>query len=56
MRGWLRNGSLQMADMVTPDGLHMNDLGYACWATALGQALGRAVGKAETKGAVSRGN
>ena len=56
MRGWLRNGDLQMADVVTPDGLHMNDLGYACWAAALGQSLRRAVDKAGTKGAVSRGN
>ncbi|PJI39002.1 SGNH/GDSL hydrolase family protein [Ferrovibrio sp.] len=56
MRGWLRNGSLQMADMVTPDGLHMNDLGYACWAAALGQSLGRAVDRAGIKAAVSRGN
>ncbi|QDO97846.1 SGNH/GDSL hydrolase family protein [Ferrovibrio terrae] len=38
MRYWLRGG-LQMGDMVTPDGLHMNDLGYACWAHSLARAI-----------------
>lgn len=56
MRGWLRDGGLQMRDVVTPDGLHMNDLGYACWAAALGQSLSRAVSRAGIKSAVSRGD
>jgi lysophospholipase L1-like esterase len=56
MRDWLRNGGLQVGDIVTPDGLHMNDLGYGCWAAALGQSLGQAVDKAGIKSAVSRGD
>jgi lysophospholipase L1-like esterase len=45
MRDWMRGG-LRQADLVSPDGLHMNDLGYACWARSLGLALRRAVDKA----------
>jgi acyl-CoA thioesterase-1 len=55
MRDWLRGG-LSEADLVTADGLHMNDLGYACWAEALAHALRRGADKSQTKSAVSRGN
>lgn len=55
MRDWLRGG-LRQDDLVTADGLHMNDLGYACWAQALAQSLRRATEKADAKSAVSRGN
>jgi acyl-CoA thioesterase I len=27
---------------VSPDGLHMNDWGYACWAKLLAAAIGQA--------------
>jgi lysophospholipase L1-like esterase len=47
MHDWLRHGGLQQADLVSPDGLHMNDLGYACWARSLAQSLRRAADKAK---------
>lgn len=56
MRHWQRKGGLQQGDMVSPDGLHMNDLGYACWAHSLAQALQRSVVMAGQKSTVSGKN
>jgi lysophospholipase L1-like esterase len=56
MRHWLRSGNLQPGDLVSPDGLHMNDLGYACWAHSLALALHRTVTGPEQKSAVSGKN
>ena len=56
MRHWLRSGNLQPGALVSPDGLHMNDLGYACWARSLALALHRAVAGSEQKSAVSGKN
>lgn len=56
MRHWLRSGNLQPGDLVSPDGLHMNDLGYACWARSLALALHRALTGPEQKSAVSGKN
>ncbi|MEK9971083.1 MAG: SGNH/GDSL hydrolase family protein [Ferrovibrio sp.] len=47
MRAWMRDGGLQQADLVSPDGLHMNDLGYACWARSLALGLRKAADKAK---------
>lgn len=55
MRHWLR-GSLQMGDVVTADGLHMNDLGYACWAHSLARAIQLSTTLPEQKSAVSGKN
>lgn len=55
MRHWLRTG-LRMGDVVTPDGLHMNDLGYACWARALARSIQLSAAPLAQKSAVSGKN
>ncbi len=55
MRHWLRTG-LRMGDVVTPDGLHMNDLGYACWAHALARSIQLSAVPLGQKSAVSGKN
>lgn len=39
MRHWHEIEQLPFETFVTPDGLHMNDWGYACLATSLGVAI-----------------
>ena len=39
MRHWYDTERLPFEAFVTPDGLHMNDWGYACLATSLGMAI-----------------
>jgi acyl-CoA thioesterase I len=39
MRHWHETERLPFETFVTPDGLHMNDWGYACLATSLGVAI-----------------
>lgn len=56
MRHWLRGGGLQMGDVVTSDGLHMNDLGYACWAHSLARAIQLSITPPLQKSAVSGKN
>jgi acyl-CoA thioesterase-1 len=56
MRHWLRTGGLQMSDVVTADGLHMNDLGYACWAHALASSIQLLTAAPKQKSAVSGKN
>ncbi|MBM3487830.1 MAG: SGNH/GDSL hydrolase family protein [Alphaproteobacteria bacterium] len=41
MRHWVDSGQMSFAAMLTPDGLHHNDLGYACFAEALAAQLTR---------------
>lgn len=55
MRAWLRTG-LRQDDLITSDGLHMNDLGYTCWADALARSLRLAAETSGIKTAVSRGD
>lgn len=55
IRHWLR-GRLQMDDLVTSDGLHMNDLGYACWAHSLARAIQLSAAPSRQKSAVSGKN
>ncbi|HEX6957180.1 MAG TPA: SGNH/GDSL hydrolase family protein [Ferrovibrio sp.] len=43
MKHWQDSGQLRPADMLAPDGLHMNDTGYGCWAEALARALAGAL-------------
>jgi lysophospholipase L1-like esterase len=53
MSGWIRQDALSFADVVAPDGLHMNDWSYNCVALSLAAALDRAarnslVGRADS--------
>lgn len=40
MRRWLEADGLKVEQVVAPDKLHMNDLGYACLAAAMSRAIG----------------
>jgi lysophospholipase L1-like esterase len=42
MRDWREAQHLPFEAFVTPDGLHMNDWGYACWAKILSGAIAEA--------------
>ena len=42
MRDWHEVQHLAFDVFVSPDGLHMNDWGYACWAKLLGAAIAEA--------------
>jgi lysophospholipase L1-like esterase len=48
MKSWVHAGQLRLTDILSPDGLHQNDLGYLCWADHLGRALARAAGRPAT--------
>jgi len=39
MRHWVTSGAMTIADPITADGLHLNDLGYDCLARVLADAL-----------------
>jgi acyl-CoA thioesterase I len=39
MRNWLESGQLDFATMLSPDGLHMNDLTYGCVGRILADAV-----------------
>jgi hypothetical protein len=51
MRHWREDEHLEFDTFVSPDGLHMNDWSYACWAKVLGHAIAEA---ASTPTAVAR--
>lgn len=42
MRDWHEGRHLPFDTFVSPDGLHMNDWGYGCWAKLLGAAIAEA--------------
>ncbi len=42
MKYWVEDGQTRQADILSPDGLHLNDRGYLCWAEALARGIGRA--------------
>lgn len=42
MRDWSQGQHYPFGVFVSPDGLHMNDWGYACWAKLLAAAVGQA--------------
>lgn len=44
MKSWIHTGQLRQTDILSPDGLHQNDLGYLCWADHLARALARGAG------------
>ena len=48
MRYWKEEKHLPFAQFVAPDGLHMNDWGYACLARALAQAIVEAATRVQT--------
>jgi lysophospholipase L1-like esterase len=45
MRDWHETQELPVETFVNPDGLHMNDWGYACFAQLLGDDIIRSVGQ-----------
>ena len=45
MRDWHERQSVPIDNFITPDGLHMNDWGYACFAQLLGDDIIRSVGQ-----------
>lgn len=45
MRDWHEKQSIPIDEFVIPDGLHMNDWGYACFAQLLGDDIIRSVGQ-----------
>jgi len=42
MRDWHETQHLPFEAFVSPDGLHMNDWGYACWAKIMSSAIAEA--------------
>jgi lysophospholipase L1-like esterase len=42
MKHWHQSGNMAFDKFITPDGLHMNDWGYGCWAKVLGAAIAEA--------------
>ena len=45
MRDWHEKQSIPDEEFVIPDGLHMNDWGYACFAQLLGDDIIKSVGQ-----------
>ncbi|MCP4617213.1 MAG: SGNH/GDSL hydrolase family protein [Bradyrhizobium sp.] len=45
MRDWHERQSIPVEDFIIPDGLHMNDWGYACFAQLLGDDIIKSVGQ-----------
>jgi lysophospholipase L1-like esterase len=45
MRDWHEKQSIPTEEFIIPDGLHMNDWGYACFAQLLGDDIVRSVGQ-----------
>jgi lysophospholipase L1-like esterase len=45
MRDWHEKQSIPTEEFIIPDGLHMNDWGYACFAQLLGDDIIRSVGQ-----------
>jgi hypothetical protein len=39
MRHWIRSGQYKMEDIISPDGLHMNDVSYGCIAHLLADSI-----------------
>lgn len=55
MSDWVRGEELAFSDIITPDGLHMNDWSYGCVAQGVAAAINRAaknslIGRAEIRG------
>jgi lysophospholipase L1-like esterase len=51
MRHWKQDKDLPFDTFVTPDGIHMNDWGYDCWAKLLSSAIADAATRPATPGA-----
>jgi hypothetical protein len=43
MRHWVEVEGIAFTELLSPDGLHMNDWSYGCVAKLLGEAIGNAV-------------
>jgi len=55
MSDWVRGEELSFADIITPDGLHMNDWSYGCIAQGVASSINRAaknslIGRADISG------
>jgi len=48
MRYWSQDKHFPIAQFISPDGLHMNDWGYACWAKVLAEAIVEAATRVQT--------
>jgi acyl-CoA thioesterase-1 len=48
MQHWRERDGMSFDAFTSPDGLHMNDWGYGCWAKLLGTAISDAAGRAMT--------
>src|SRR6185369_11976192 len=48
MRKWHDDQKMSFDEFVIPDGLHLNDWGYACFAQLLGDTIIDSVGRVET--------
>lgn len=42
MRHWREDSAMPFESFITPDGLHMNDWGYGCWAKLLSDSIAEA--------------
>jgi hypothetical protein len=51
MRHWKQDKDLPFDTFVTPDGIHMNDWGYDCWAKLLSSAIADAATRPAMPGA-----
>jgi len=54
MRHWRENEGMAFDKFTSPDGLHMNDWGYGCWAKLLCTAIADAATRAVTSARASR--
>lgn len=54
MKFWLDDGQARLPDILSPDGLHLNDRGYLCWAEALARGIGRAARVPAPEAAISK--
>lgn len=56
MKFWIEDGQTRQGDILSPDGLHLNDRGYLCWAEALGRGIGLATRNPKPGTAISGQN
>lgn len=54
MRGWNASDAALLKAMLSRDGFHMSDRGYACLAGALGDAIAGAVARTASNVSISR--
>lgn len=55
MRHWQASGQIAKADLIAGDGLHLTDVSYDCWASALATALVRSLSREAMAATQERG-